>query len=280
MLLEKINADISELSRITDISNASLLELDNATQGISQFTDAISGISAQTNLLALNAAIEAARAGEQGRGFAVVADEVRTLAGKTAEATEQINDFVRDMGQHSETTQSAFEQMVTGTRSMESSVATVSNVVDEVLALANRMSDIIGQSTADSFIGTVKMDHIIYKLDVYKVVLGLTEPADEPTSNHHDCRLGQWYYKGDGYRFFRGSPAYRVLEKPHEELHRHGAAAIAAYRNGGRDLCLRALHDMDESSESVLGQLDDLEAEYKSQLSNMANKESQEVELF
>ena len=84
---------VSEIERASEV----IKRLDEKSKGVGSVLDVIKGLAEQTNLLALNAAIEAARAGEQGRGFAVVADEVRTLATRSHKATEEIENIIAQL---------------------------------------------------------------------------------------------------------------------------------------------------------------------------------------
>jgi methyl-accepting chemotaxis protein len=88
---------IQTLTEKTQTTAQTIEQLGNGINQISSVIDVIRGVAEQTNLLALNAAIEAARAGEQGRGFAVVADEVRTLANRTTQSTEEIRSKVESL---------------------------------------------------------------------------------------------------------------------------------------------------------------------------------------
>ncbi len=99
--LQQAIAGMRQLGAETDVSRELIDGLGRRTEQIEQITQVIQSIASQTNLLALNAAIEAARAGEQGRGFAVVADEVRNLAARTSNATGEVGQMIADIRQQS-----------------------------------------------------------------------------------------------------------------------------------------------------------------------------------
>ncbi len=110
---------INQLAGEMQSSSEVIQDLETQSESIGTVLDVIRGIAEQTNLLALNAAIEAARAGEQGRGFAVVADEVRTLASRTQESTEEINDMI---GKLQAGARNAVAAMTQGTAQTDKSV--------------------------------------------------------------------------------------------------------------------------------------------------------------
>lgn len=100
-LIHNTVGNIQGLAKQLDTASQAVADLDNDVNNIAKVLDVIGSIAEQTNLLALNAAIEAARAGEQGRGFAVVADEVRNLAGRTQTSTQEIQHMINNLQQGS-----------------------------------------------------------------------------------------------------------------------------------------------------------------------------------
>ena len=118
-VVESTKQAISDLSNEVQESAAAIEKLKDDATGIDTVVNVIRGIAEQTNLLALNAAIEAARAGEQGRGFAVVADEVRALASRTQSSTEEIQEMI---GVLQSSADNAFTNMQRGKHSAENAV--------------------------------------------------------------------------------------------------------------------------------------------------------------
>ena len=126
-------ANVKALSEQFDIVSTQMEELESDVKGVNLILEAIKNIADQTNLLALNAAIEAARAGEQGRGFAVVADEVRTLSTRTQESTNQIHEVIERLQTSSKNAIQAMKQGAEHTQSTYTKV----NQVDETFSKIN-----------------------------------------------------------------------------------------------------------------------------------------------
>ncbi|MGF1761546.1 methyl-accepting chemotaxis protein [Photobacterium sagamiensis] len=137
---ESISALSDELAR----AGEEVTSLSGLSDNIGTVLDVIRGIAEQTNLLALNAAIEAARAGEQGRGFAVVADEVRTLAGRTQQSTEEISSIIASVQKQ---TGLVVEQIAHCREQGEESVEQVDNTALKIEQIMHGMQLILDDST-------------------------------------------------------------------------------------------------------------------------------------
>ena len=143
-LVEQAVENIRAQSERTKVNSAHVANLAQQTQAIGSIVLTIDDIAAQTNLLALNAAIEAARAGEAGRGFAVVADEVRALASRTTQSTKEISDMIKSIQTD---TQSASDSIAISVQNMEQVAADAKNVKVVLNDIENRVTDINMQIT-------------------------------------------------------------------------------------------------------------------------------------
>ncbi|PTD97710.1 methyl-accepting chemotaxis protein [Pseudothauera lacus] len=207
-------------SRMSEMRGAAE-ELGEASRHIDRTILIIAEISDQTNLLALNAAIEAARAGEHGRGFAVVADEVRKLAERTKNAAGEVSGIIEGLRQR-------VEQMVGQTgQASEVSTAAAARVTEfrnrfavfaesseRTLALLDRAKDLSNASLA-------KLDHVLYLQNAYMAIERGGDGAEAAVAAQGaaEAELGRWYGDGKGRERFAATSAYARMAKPNEQVH-------------------------------------------------------------
>jgi aerotaxis receptor len=278
-IVQSVRSTIDTLATEVEHSSDSIQDLEEKSRNISNIMEVIRGIAEQTNLLALNAAIEAARAGEQGRGFAVVADEVRSLAQRTQEATLEIKDVIEELQQgisstvtimgrgreqaanavdeavNADTSLGAISQSVGVIFEMNAQIATAATEQEAVAEEMNRnvisISQMTNQTAEDAAMNSENGHDLVRNVEELQQLFSLFQvPKSASSFNFENAKEAHLAWKDRVRKYLDGDKS--ALTRAQAVSHRHCVLGKWYYSEGKRDCSsIPAFRDIEPPHEEL-----------------------------